>query len=219
MGKRTRAVSDEQKNERREAILAAALDLFREESFEKINVASVAERAGIAKGTVYIYFRTKEEIFLALHERAYADWFEAMTRGLAPEEGRRSIPKVVSLFTETLKGRSDFMRMIAILHTTLEENIPLEAALGFRRKLRDGAVRVGELLERNLDFLKPGEGTTLLIRTQALIIGLQHLSHPSEVAAEANSREDLDLLDVDFTRALAETLTILLIGLKSLQRT
>ncbi|MCB0714035.1 MAG: TetR family transcriptional regulator [Ignavibacteriae bacterium] len=218
MAKRTRAVNDEQKSQRREAILGAALELFRSGSFTDINVASVATRAGIAKGTVYLYFQTKEEIFLALHRRAYAEWFSALESGLSLEAGRRSIPKVVALFAETLESNPDFMRLIAILHTTLEQNIPLEIALEFKRELRDGALRIGSLLEQNLDFLKPGEGTTLFIRTQGLIIGLQHIANPSNVVAEALDREDLTLFDVNFAAALTETLSILLIGLKSIPR-
>lgn len=52
--------------ERRGAILAAALDVFAERGFESARIDDVAKRAGIAKGTVYLYFRDKEALFREL---------------------------------------------------------------------------------------------------------------------------------------------------------
>lgn len=51
---------------RREAILAAALDEFSSRGFEAARLDDVARRAGVAKGTIYLYFRDKESLFLEL---------------------------------------------------------------------------------------------------------------------------------------------------------
>ena len=51
---------------RREAILAAALDEFSASGFEAARLDDVAKRAGIAKGTIYLYFRDKETLFQEL---------------------------------------------------------------------------------------------------------------------------------------------------------
>jgi AcrR family transcriptional regulator len=51
---------------RREAILAAALDEFSARGFEAARLDDVAKRAGIAKGTIYLYFRDKESLFQEL---------------------------------------------------------------------------------------------------------------------------------------------------------
>ena len=47
---------------RREAILAAALDEFSSQGFEAARLDDVAKRAGVAKGTIYLYFRDKESL-------------------------------------------------------------------------------------------------------------------------------------------------------------
>ena len=52
--------------DRREAILSAALDEFAERGFEAARLDDVAKRAGIAKGTIYLYFRDKETLFQEL---------------------------------------------------------------------------------------------------------------------------------------------------------
>src|SRR5437764_9289928 len=52
--------------ERRDAILTAALDEFSTRGFEAARLDDVARRAGVAKGTIYLYFRDKESLFQEL---------------------------------------------------------------------------------------------------------------------------------------------------------
>ena len=215
MGLRKRAVNDAQKNERRETILRAALQSFNEGSYDAVKIESVAKQAGIAKGTVYLYFRTKEELFLALNERAWIEWFTELNRRLRKEHYPTSIPRIVGLFADTLAERPEFLRLIAILHTTLEQNVPADTWLAFKRTLRDGMLESGKLLEQKLDFLKDGEGAVLFVRIQALIIGLQHLASPPANAADALEEHELSLFRVDLAGALRETLTVLFMGLKA----
>src|SRR5439155_10654062 len=54
------------KAERREAILAAALEEFSASGFAATRLDDVARRAGVAKGTIYLYFRDKESLFQEL---------------------------------------------------------------------------------------------------------------------------------------------------------
>jgi AcrR family transcriptional regulator len=61
-----RARQEHQKLERREAILAAGLALLDELPFQEITMTRIAGRAGVVKGTLYLYFATREELFLEL---------------------------------------------------------------------------------------------------------------------------------------------------------
>jgi AcrR family transcriptional regulator len=63
-----RAVSDAEKEQRREAILAAARSVFAESGFHAATIADVARAASMAYGSVYWYFESKEALFLALME-------------------------------------------------------------------------------------------------------------------------------------------------------
>jgi AcrR family transcriptional regulator len=58
-----RKPADDRRIERREAILAAALDEFSSQGFAAARLEDVAKRAGVAKGTIYLYFRDKEALF------------------------------------------------------------------------------------------------------------------------------------------------------------
>src|SRR5262245_47979027 len=56
----------ERQAQRREAILAAALDEFSARGFAATRLDDVAKRANVAKGTIYLYFRDKESLFQEL---------------------------------------------------------------------------------------------------------------------------------------------------------
>ncbi|MDI3468192.1 MAG: Transcriptional regulator, AcrR family [Pseudolabrys sp.] len=64
-GRRTEA-GDVRRAERRDAILSAALDEFSSQGFAAARLDDVARRAGVAKGTIYLYFRDKDTLFQEL---------------------------------------------------------------------------------------------------------------------------------------------------------
>jgi AcrR family transcriptional regulator len=65
-GRKTGTPRDARKSERREAILTAALDEFSAQGFAAARLDDVAKRAGVAKGTIYLYFDDKEALFQEL---------------------------------------------------------------------------------------------------------------------------------------------------------
>jgi TetR/AcrR family fatty acid metabolism transcriptional regulator len=67
---------------KRDAILRAAIDVFAERGFFNAQVADVARAAGIAAGTVYLYFKSKDDILVSIFERS-------MREGLA--HGRAAV--------------------------------------------------------------------------------------------------------------------------------
>jgi len=64
--RRRRAVSDEDKSQRRDEIMAAAKEVFARKGFHATTIADIAKRAGLAYGLVYWYFDSKDELFHAL---------------------------------------------------------------------------------------------------------------------------------------------------------
>ena len=80
MAFKQRAIAVEDKEVRRHALLDAAEALFLEHPDRMASVAEVAQAAGVAKGTVYLYFPSKEEMLLALHERHMAHYFAALMK-------------------------------------------------------------------------------------------------------------------------------------------
>lgn len=93
-GQARAAVSD-----KREAILRAATKVFAGKGFFNSKVADIAKEAGIADGTVYLYFKSKDEILHSVFDRAMAEFIE---------EGKKELAK--------LDRVEDKLRKIAELH-------------------------------------------------------------------------------------------------------
>jgi AcrR family transcriptional regulator len=217
MQRRRRARNDEAKRSRRSAILDTAWQLFQGTPYSAVAMAEVAERTGLAKGTLYLYFKTKEELFLALQEQQLMGWFDEVDRALAADRADRAdwpSGDVVSLLCGTLERRPGVARLLAILSPTLEQNIPFAEALRFKRQLAERLAVTGALLERCLLFLAAGEGAQLLLRCQALVIGLQHLADPAPVMRQVLAEPGMALFDIELKRELNATLHALLMGME-----
>src|SRR5512146_559065 len=133
-----RAISSEEKLERRQAILVAALELLAEADYQEINISSIARKAGIAKGTIFLYFRTKEELFLQLQIAEYKSWFNDINNRihvLLQQEKKGSVDKFVQTVVASAVDHPTLIRLTPILHVTLERNIDYKTALEFKRFL------------------------------------------------------------------------------------
>lgn len=179
-----RAVNDEQKEMRRQMILDKAWELFALHAYDTINIIDIAKEAGIAKGTVYLYFNTKEHLFLALLEQKFETWFTEINAQLQAESAEWQVDDVVQLFTTSLVERPILTRLFAIAHVILEHNIDHTTAHHYKKVLLQNVMHTAELLEARLPFLQMGDGVALLLRAYTLVIGVEHVAKPAPIVAE-----------------------------------
>lgn len=209
-----RARQIHEKEARRQEILRAAAHLWERLDFQELSMAMVAREAALAKGTLYLYFRTKEELFLAMAEGELLSWFEEIDEILARSRRELGTGELAQLLARSLSSRPRLPRLLAILHTVLERNIEHLIALRFKQFLATRTHRSGRLLERRLPFLPEGAGSQLILRVHALVLGFWQMSDASPVVKGLFVAPGLELFKVDFTEALESTLSDLLTGMK-----
>lgn len=212
--RKRRAIGDEQKQRRRQAMIDVAWQLFQLSSYQAITMAEVAERAGIAKGTVYLYFKTKEELFLAVQEQQFQSWFDDLDQRLGEAQGQGTPERAADLICGTLERRGALVALLAILHTVLEQNVDFDTALRFKRMLLDRITRTGALLEGCLPFLQPGQGPAALLQIYALIIGVEHIAQAAPIVRQVLREPGMQIFDISFGPTFAAALVALLRGLK-----
>jgi AcrR family transcriptional regulator len=101
--------------ERREAILAAALDEFSVRGFAATRLDDVAQRAGVAKGTIYLYFRDKESLFQELVRSMLSPIVGALEAAPKADLPARTIAEMLAeIFVREIFGtrRQDVLRLI-----------------------------------------------------------------------------------------------------------
>jgi len=102
--------------QRRQAILDAALEIFAEDGFAATRLDDVAEKAGVAKGTIYLSFKDKEDLFEQLLISAVAPVFDKMEALTAEPELSldRLLQGIFALFRTQVLGtpRQDVIRLV-----------------------------------------------------------------------------------------------------------
>src|SRR5215470_3231843 len=168
---RQRAIQAVDKQERYQAILDAAERLLLREPERVANVAEVADEAGLAKGTVYLYFPSKEELLLALHERNIDGFFRPLIERLEWPEPL-TLADMFALTRDHIVAPPLFLPLASRVLGMMAHAIPSDAAAAFHERMITRLTRAGAGIERHFQQLKPGEGLVLLRHSYALILGL-----------------------------------------------
>jgi AcrR family transcriptional regulator len=198
-----RAVQAEDKALRRAAILAAAEGLIGRNPEDFASVAEVAEAAGLAKGTVYLYFRTKEEIVLAVHAQHSARLFDRLDATLATHPADLQPEHVADAFCAFVTDNPVFLHVGAACHSSFQRNIEPEVMLDFRATMAARLGHFGPLLEARFGALAAGDGVALLQATYAFALGMWQLCDPTQKKARGiGERPDLEIFNRDFRRDL-----------------
>ena len=106
----------EQKEHRQEEILAAAFEVFAAHGYEAARIDEVARLAGIAKGTIYLYFRDKERLFHAMVRSLVERRFDSVAgnfQGTAEQLLRELLSRLYSQVVRSEKVRSIIRLLIA----------------------------------------------------------------------------------------------------------
>jgi AcrR family transcriptional regulator len=209
---RTRAITDAAKQERRKALLCSAALLFVSHDFDNVSVAGIAKGAGLAKGTVYLYFGTKEALFLQLLSGEMAEWFNESAVALS--DGVSSASEVAHVIASTLAKRPVLPRLLGLLHPVLERNVDGEVLLAFKSQLQELTAKSAKLFEKTLK-LKPGAGVRLTLWMHSITIGLAQIAAPApSIRGLIETNQSLSTFQIDFSTEIELALEALFRGIE-----
>ena len=200
MGEYIRARSPEHKQERMDAIMAAADELFQERPYHQITMGTIAEKLGWSRSNLYKYAATQEEIFLALHSAKNRAWFEDIEASLAnvplpPQDFAR-------IWAEATERHADFLRYQEIVISIIESNVTLERLTQFKRDFADMLAPLVELLARQCNIGNDA-ATDLYLTLLYQAPGLYNHYHCAELTREAMKAADLPQAEGTFVEAYA----------------
>jgi TetR/AcrR family fatty acid metabolism transcriptional regulator len=103
------------KTVRKEQILQAATEVFGRSSFDDASVSAIARKAGVAEGTIYQYFKNKQDLFFSIpHERtrAFSEQLDAHLEGVT--DARERVRKFVWYYLYFFKNNPDYARSLML---------------------------------------------------------------------------------------------------------
>lgn len=122
---------EREKQELRDKILKAAEKMFRKEGYEKTSVRKIAKAIEYSVGTIYLYFKNKDDIFFALHEEGFNLLFERMSHALTishPVERLREMGKQYMAFAFEFPETYELMFIQSAPMNIIEERMCKPAA-------------------------------------------------------------------------------------------
>ena len=125
-----RARSSEQKALRRHAVLETAEVYFKEVGYEAFSMAQLAKKSGVAKGTLYLYFNTREELFLTLYEQSLVRWSQIFIGSLSDTMTSKTYAQ--SLY-KTTQADGVFLPLLIRLEHVIEHNVAIPRLIESKR--------------------------------------------------------------------------------------
>jgi len=199
-----RATCPEEKEQRRRLILDAAERLWLDDPERMANIAEIAQAAGLAKGTLYLYFRSKEELLLAMHERHNSLFFDSVIQR-AGQDDPMAIEDMIGMIRGLLIATPAFLPLATLCHGLMERHISLEIAYAFEERTHAHLDRVVAALQRHFPLLTQA----LMLQSYALILGLWQLLRPSPLKELMRQRELTCACTDDYLNALDQALRAL----------
>ena len=132
---------------RREAIVNACEQLYRTMSFREITLKEIGTLVPFSRPTIYNYFQTKEEIFLALYEREYDRWNEDLSAVLAERE-RMTGSELAERIAASLAKREQLLKLLSMNNYDMEANSRQELLTAFKRAYGRSMELMRALLEK-----------------------------------------------------------------------
>ena len=123
--------SAELTNARREEILAACRKLYETRSFKEITLKEIGQQTSFTRTSIYNYFETKEEIFLALFQREY-ELFAADLDALCAREEAMGLDRLSSELAHALDRRPLMLKLLSMNLYDMEGNSRMERLVEFK---------------------------------------------------------------------------------------
>jgi AcrR family transcriptional regulator len=200
-----RARRPEQKEQRREAILAAAADLAPHDGVRAVSLSDIARAVGIHKSALLRYFDTREGIFLELTGREWRAWEEATSAALA-EVAAGDADALAAALATSFVSRPLLCDLIPHTALNLERHVSVEAVHAYKLTSLGAVEAVAAALAVPLPDLS-AEARRELVSYVALLAGsMFQIATPPKPLADLYEREPKlghSLLDLDarLTRA------------------
>lgn len=116
---------------RREEIINACEKLYRTMSFKEITLKEIGSATSFTRTSIYNYFQTKEEIFLALMQREYEIWAAEIGEVCANND-KMSPEDFADALAHSLENHEQLLKLLAMNHYDMEENSRPERLTDFK---------------------------------------------------------------------------------------
>lgn len=182
--------SAERTNARKEEIISAAESLYQKKGFKDITIQDIARETSFTRTSIYNYFETKEEIFMALLQKEYERWVEELDTVIKThtEMGRDDVADVLAV---SLENRKLLLKLMSMNHFDMEENSRLERLVEFKVSYGASIKAVGRLLQKFCTDMSDGNRQDFIYSFFPFVYGIFPYTRVTEKQKTAMEKADV----------------------------
>ena len=138
--------SEELTNARKEEIINACASLYKTMGFKEITIRDIGAKTSFTRTSIYNYFQTKEEIFLALLQREHEAWIQDLETIIQNYESL-SAAKFAKELANTLERRECMLKLMSMNLYDMEGNSRIENLVAFKKVYANALRSITRCLE------------------------------------------------------------------------
>lgn len=209
---KSRSRTNEAKAIRKAKIKSTTLNLFLQKS-ELPAVDQIVQKAHMAKGTFYLYYETREEVFLEILQDMYQQAFCSLTE-LFRAKPKMTIEEFASLVVSYFEEHQEFLLLAALSPTILESNVMFSRLLSFKQNLANEMIKLSEWVSPVRNDMSQSQILAAMTLTFATMIGIWQQSAIQKSHHRLRNHPECCSLLLDFSQAARLAISALWRGMK-----
>lgn len=172
-------ISEKEKRLKEELIMQNAIEMFEESNFSEITMNALAKKCKIAKGTLFLYFKTKETLFAKLLYKEYSQWGIHELEELKKHKTFTKESYIDFIMDQTkylLKERMRMIRLVSMKRSIINNNISPQTLAEEIEGLNKFVRVLSKTTQRKIDFLNEDKVYNLYMARHVIIIGAYELA-------------------------------------------
>ena len=177
---------------RKEEIITACEELYKTMSFKEITIKEIGNATSFTRTSIYNYFQTKEEIFLALLQREYERWSDSLQKIYDENESITRL-KFASELAHSLEERMNMLKLLSMNLYDIEEHSRMERLVEFKKAYGRSIRSVKRCLDKFFTDMSAQDKQEFVFSFFPFIFGI----YPYTVVTE-KQREAMEIACVEY---------------------
>lgn len=178
---------------RKEEIISACEQLYKTMSFKDITLKEIGNVTSFTRTSIYNYFQTKEEIFLALYTREYDRWNEDL-QGILNENVKLSKKQLSEKIASSIAKREQLLKLLSMNNYDMESNSRPELLVSFKVAYGESLRNIQKILKKFCPDMNEADIKSFIYVFFPFMFGI----YPYTTVTD-KQREAMNKANVDFT--------------------
>lgn len=178
---------------RKEEIINACEQLYKTMSFKDITLKEIGNVTSFTRTSIYNYFQTKEEIFLALYEREYVRW-NADLQSILNENGKLTKAQLADKIASSIAKREQLLKLLSMNNYDMEANSRPELLVSFKVAYGESIKNMNRLLTKNCPDMSEQEIRSFIYVFFPFMFGIYPYTSVTEKQREAMKNAKVDFV-------------------------